>query len=360
MFEIEHTTKQARAGKLKLPHGTVLTPAFMPVGTQGTVKALTHQQVEALGYKMVLANAFYLYLRPGKKLFQQKPLHEFIHWHHNILTDSGGYQVFNLSPLFEVTDNDVRFRSPYDGSPHSLTPEEVVAFQELMGVDVMMVLDHCLPYPATKKEAEAAMHRTARWAQKSFSSWSQKNALFGIVQGSTYPELRKKSAKDLAAIPFSGFAIGGLSVGEPKELLLPSLEASINELPWDKPRYLMGVGFPEDLLEAIKLGVDLFDCILPTRLGRSGTAFTSQGKLSVKNAAFEEDFGPLDPQCLCYTCQNFSRAYLRHLYKCQEISLMILVSLHNLYFYQRLVLRIRRAIIDGSLYDLKIQDLIKT
>lgn len=359
MFQIEAKENSARAGVLVLGHGKVETPLFMPVGTQGTVKALAHPQLEELGFGLLLSNAFYLYLRPGPSLLEKCKLHEFIRWEGNILTDSGGYQMFNLSSLFEIEERGIHFRSPYDGTPYFLTPEDVVSFQELMGVDIAMVLDHCAPYPATEKEVKESVTRTISWAERSLRAWQKTGALFGIVQGGTHCAQRAFCARELSLLPFSGFAIGGLSVGEPKELLFPALRAAVSELPSEKPRYLMGVGTPEDILEAVKCGVDMFDCILPTRLGRSGTVFTSEGRISIKNAAFQADFQPLDPRCRCMTCTRFHRAYLRHLYKCEEITAMVLCTVHNLFFYRELLSRIRRAIQQGVLFQCSFKELFE-
>lgn len=322
----------------------------MPVGTQGTVKAQTPWDLEEAGAAMLLANAFHLYLRPGEEVIRTMGgLHPFTRWSRPILTDSGGYQIFSLRDLCKIDEEGVRARSPHDGTPLYLTPEDVVRFQQVLGSDVMMVLDQCLPYPATTRQNEEATRRTIAWARRSLRAWTRPElALFAIVQGGADPSLRRACAQELAPLPFSGFAIGGLSVGEPKETTLAMTEVAVAHLPTQKPRYLMGVGKPEEIVSAVEQGVDLFDCILPTRLGRSGTAFTWEGKLQVKSAARRTEEAPLDPDCPCRTCRTFSRAYLRHLYKAEEILVMMLLTHHNLYFYLELMRRIRRAILQDA------------
>lgn len=322
----------------------------MPVGTQGTVKAQTPWDLEEAGASLILANAFHLYLRPGQEVIQTMGgLHAFMGWSHPILTDSGGYQIFSLRELCKIEEEGARVRSPHDGTPLYFTPEEVVRFQQTLGSDVMMVLDQCLPYPATPKQNEEATRRTLVWARRSLQAWTRRElALFAVVQGGADEALRRACAQELGTLPFSGFAVGGLSVGEPQEVMLAMTACSTAVLPPDKPRYLMGVGKPEEIVSAVEQGIDLFDCILPTRLGRSGTAFTWEGKLHVKSAAYRTDPTPLDPDCRCRTCSTFSRAYLRHLYKAEEILVMMLVTHHNLCFYLELMRRLRRAILEDA------------
>lgn len=339
----------ARLGRLCTAHGVVETPAFMPVGTQGTVKAMAPEELEALGAQMILSNTYHLYLRPGAELVAAAGgLHRFMHWSHPILTDSGGFQVFSLSQLRRVTEDGVIFRSHLDGSSHFFSPEKAVEVQMLLGSDIAMVFDQCLPYPVERAEAEAAVERTTAWARRCKAAHRrQDQALFGIVQGATYPDLRRRSAEEITALDFPGYGIGGLSVGEPKPLMYEMLAVTVPLLPPDKPRYLMGVGSPDCLLEAIGLGVDLFDCVLPTRIARNGTVLTRFGKLVVRNAAYARDFRPLEEGCGCYACRHFTRAYIRHLLKAGEILGVRLTTIHNLYFTLNLVASARRAIAEG-------------
>jgi len=343
----------ARVGLLDTPHGPVETPAFMPVGTQGAVKALAPTDLKEIGAQIVLCNAYHLYLRPGHELVRRAGgLHSFMGWEGPILTDSGGYQVLSLADLRRVEDDGVLFRSHLDGSEHFLTPEGVVEIQEALGSDIAMVLDECIGYPATREEAERAAERTLLWAERSLGARRGGSALFGIVQGSTFPDLRGRCASALASMTFDGYAVGGLSVGETKEEMYEALEASLEPLPADAPRYLMGVGTPLEVLRSIEAGIDLFDCVVPTRLARHGTLVTSRGYLTVRNAAFAEDLGPPDPGCGCRTCRTHSRAYLRHLFKAGEVLALRLASHHNLHYVISLLERARRAVARGALADL--------
>jgi len=352
---------KARAGELTTPHGKVLTPVFMPVGTQGTVKTVSPLELRELGTQIILGNTYHLYLRPGDKLIQEAGgLHRFAGWPLPILTDSGGYQVFSLAELRKVTDDGVRFQSHVDGSYHNFTPESVVDMQRNLGSDVMMVLDECSPYPCSYEVALKANERTLRWAERCLERFrhtdspvEEGQAVFGIVQGSTYEILRKASAERLLEIGFDGYGIGGLAVGEPRTAMLEMTDLCTDGLPAHQPRYLMGVGKPEDIVEAISLGVDMFDCVIPTRNGRNGTVYTRKGKMVVKNRSFERDFSPVDEECGCYGCRNFSRAYLRHLFQAEEILGLRLATIHNLYFYMELVSRARQAILEGFFQEWK-------
>lgn len=328
----------------------------MPVGTQGTVKTAAPRDLHEAGAEIILGNAYHLYLRPGHALIRQAGgLHQFMGWDRAILTDSGGYQVLSLADLRKVTDEGVTFQSHLDGSHHLFTPEKVVEIQVALGADIMMCFDEPLPYPASREDASRAARRTADWAERCHQAWKEgppgpnpDPALFGIVQGSTYPDLRKENVRRLVETDFPGYAVGGLAVGEPESATWEIVEACAQELPEEKPRYLMGVGYPEDLVEAVGRGMDMFDCVLPTRNARTGTAFTSQGKVVVKNAAYASDFTPLDPECPCYACRQFSRAYLRHLFNAGEILGPRLLTLHNLHFYLGLMGRMREAIQQGG------------
>lgn len=338
----------ARVGILTTPHGQVQTPSFMPVGTQGTVKALTPEQVGELGAEIILANTYHLYLRPGHGLIREMGgLHRFMNWPGPILTDSGGFQIYSLGALRKVTDEGVLFHSHLDGSRHLLTPELAVSIQEALGSDIMMCLDECVPYPSERRVVERALERTSCWAKRCLNSRHGSGALFGIVQGGVYPELRRRSVEQIACLNFDGYAVGGLSVGEPKDLLFENLAATAPLLPEDKPRYLMGVGSPEDLVEAVHFGVDMFDCVMPTRSARNGLLFTNSQKVVIKNARYRLDSSPIDDTCDCYTCRNYSRAYLRHLYMAGEILAMVLNTIHNLRHYMRLMTQIRQAIKTG-------------
>jgi queuine tRNA-ribosyltransferase len=345
----------ARTGKIATPHGEVSTPAFMPVGTQGAVKALTPDQVRGLGAEIILGNAYHLYLRPGHRLIAaQGGLHRFMNWDGPILTDSGGFQIYSLAALRTITEEGAAFQSHIDGSSHFLSPEAAVEIQEALGSDIMMCLDECIPYPAARKEAEAALGRTARWAARCKSSRrNHSQALFGIIQGGVYTDLRRRSAESLLEIDFDGYALGGLSVGEPKELMLENLAETALLLPEDRPRYLMGVGTPEDLVDCVYHGIDMFDCVMPTRSARNGLLFTNGEKVVIKNARYREDGSPVDSACDCYTCLNYSRAYLRHLYVAGEILAMVLNTIHNLRYYLRLMERIRAAVREGRYRDFR-------
>ncbi len=340
----------ARRGRLVLARGAVETPAFMPVGTLGTVKAMTPEELRGLGAELLLANTYHLYLRPGHELVRELGgLHRFMHWDGPILTDSGGFQVFSLAPLRKISEEGVTFQSHLDGSRHLLTPEGVVAIQEALGSDVMMCLDECPAHPSERGYLEKSLELSNRWALRSLEARTRPElALFAILQGGMVPELRRRAAEFLREHPFDGYAVGGLSVGEGQAVMLETLEATAPHMPVDKPRYLMGVGTPLDIAEAVGRGVDLFDCVLPTRNARNGMLFTSQGRVAIKHARFERDPGPLDEACGCYTCRHYSRAYLRHLYKSREILASRLNTLHNLYFYQELMRRIRSAVESGS------------
>jgi len=348
-----HKDSGCRLGKLETARGSIDTPCFMPVGTQGTVKTLSPGELEASGAQVILSNAYHLLLRPGIEVIKKAGgLHNFMSWQRPILTDSGGYQIFSLALLRKISDEGVQFQSHIDGLRHFLTPESVIRIQEDLGTDIIMPLDECVHYPCGKDYAEVAVKRTIDWARRSKAAIScqlsaiskNQQLLFGIVQGATYEDLRKDCSRELVEMDFDGFAIGGISVGEPENLRYNMVNLTVQHLPKDKPRYLMGVGLPEDIVEVVECGVDMFDCVVPTRYGRNGTAFTSAGKLTVRNSPFIEDFRPLDDQCDCYTCKNFSRAYLRHLFNASEILGLRLVSWHNVYFFLDLMRKIRDAI----------------
>lgn len=341
----ESSQCRARCGTLQLGHATVETPVFMPVGTQATVKAVTQEELQQIGFKIILGNTYHLYLRPGHDLIARAGgIHRFMSWPNAVLTDSGGFQVFSLEHLRVIGDDHVVFKSYIDGSTHTFTPEMVMKVQEAIGADIMMAFDECTEYPATYEKTKAAMERTHAWAARCKAAHTTDQALFGIIQGGTYEDLRKFSARTITDLDFPGIAIGGVSVGEPKQSMLDVLEWTVPELPRDKPRYLMGVGTPEDLLDAVYRGVDMFDCVLPTRLGRNGSLYTTYGRINIKNAKYAEDFGPVDPECGCTTCQNYSAAYIRHMYKAGEILAARLATYHNLYFYRKLMEGIRMAI----------------
>jgi len=330
---------------LTLPHAVVETPVFMPVGTQATVKAVTQEELVEIGFNLILGNTYHLYLRPGHEVIRHAGgLHKFMSWSGALLTDSGGYQVFSLEKLRVIGDDEVIFQSYVDGSTHRFSPESVVAVQEALGSDIMMAFDECAPYPCDYEHAKNAMNRTHEWAVRCIAAKTTDQALFGIVQGSVFEDLRRESARFISELDLPGIAIGGVSVGEPKHDMLSAVEWTVPELPEDKPRYLMGVGTPEDILDAVERGVDMFDCVLPTRLGRNGSLYTTFGRINIKNARFTEDFGAVDPECDCRTCRNYSAAYIRHLYKAEEILAARLATYHNLYFYHRLMKGIRAAI----------------
>lgn len=349
-FTLMSTEGVARRGQLTFPRGEVQTPAFMPVGTYGTVKAMTPEELQGIGAQIILGNTFHLMLRPGTEIIREHgDLHDFMHWDKPILTDSGGFQVFSLAEMRKISEEGVQFQSPVDGSRHLMTPESSMQVQRDLGSDIVMIFDECTPYPATHDEARESMQRSVRWAARSKAAHAGNiSALFGIVQGGMYDDLRLESAQQLMDIGFDGYAVGGLSVGEPKEERDAVLEATTPVLPADKPRYLMGVGKPEDIVEGVRRGIDMFDCVIPTRNARNGFIFTRYGTLKIRNAKHQRDTRPLDEQCGCYTCQNYSRAYLRHLDKCGEILGARLNTIHNLYYYQELMRDIRAALDNGS------------
>ena len=353
-FQLQHTDGHARAGELETPHGKALTPFFMPVATQGTVKGLTPEEVKAVGAQVVLGNAYHLYLRPGVDTVRNLGgLHKFMGWNAPILTDSGGFQAFSMGPLRKVTEDGIQFRSHIDGSQHNFTPQVATANQEGLGADMVMCFDQCIAYGASEKEVRQAMERTHRWAQMCFdthqaspSGAATGQALFGIVQGGTFSELRDESARAISSIPFHGYAVGGLAVGENKADMYRFTGQVTDILPTDKPRYLMGVGSPEDLVEGVARGIDMFDCALPTRVARNGSLFTPEGRVDINKARYSEQQGPLDETCDCYTCQNYSAAYLRHLFRAKELLGLRLASIHNLRFVLSLMERIRASILE--------------
>lgn len=358
-YELIKKCKQsgARLGILHTPHGSFETPMFMPVGTQGSVKGVSPDELKEMGAGIILGNTYHLYMRPGHKLVEKAGgLHKFISWDRGILTDSGGFQVFSLRSLrSKITEEGVTFSSHIDGSKHFFSPESATDIQNSLGSDIMMAFDECTPYPSDYDYAKKSMERTSRWAERCLKAHKnpQRQALFGIVQGSMYEDLRKQSAKDLVSMDFPGYAIGGLSVGEPGEIMYRILEATTPELPENKARYLMGVGSPDYLIEGAIRGIDMFDCVLPTRIGRNGTVLTYNGKIIVRDAKYAEDFRPIDENCGCYACRNFSRAYIRHLIKAGEIFGLRLTSIHNIYFLLDLMKQIRNAIINDNLLDFR-------
>jgi len=345
-FELDTTSGAARRGRLKFPRGVVETPAFMPVGTYGTVKGMTPEGVEEIGAHIILGNTFHLMLRPGTEIIKKHgDLHDFMQWKGPILTDSGGFQVFSLGKLRKITEAGVTFKSPINGSKIFMDPEISMQVQRDLGSDIVMIFDECTPFPATPDEARKSMELSLRWAKRSKEAHGDNPAaLFGIVQGGMYERLRNESLKGLVDIDFDGFAIGGLSVGEPKEDMLRVLNHLTQEMPQDKPRYLMGVGTPGDIVEAVRRGIDMFDCVMPTRNARNGHLFTFQGVIKLRNAKYRDDIGPLDPTCDCYTCRQFTRSYLHHLDKCNEMLGAQLNTIHNLRHYQLLMCKIREAL----------------
>lgn len=354
-FEIKKKDDSARTGCIYTPRGNINTPAFIPVGTNATVKAMNQDELKEFGAEIILANTYHLYLRPGHEVIKKLGgLHKFMNWHGPILTDSGGFQVFSLSPLRKITNEGVTFKSHLDGSTHFITPEIVMEIQNALGSDIAMAFDECTPYPSSREYTLNSLELTTRWAKrcKEFRVWSLESgvqqALFAVVQGGIYPELRKQSAEELIEINFDGYAIGGLSVGEPKEIMYEMINYTTHLLPHDKPRYLMGIGDLTDVLEAVSAGIDMFDCVMPTRNARNGTLFTSKGRISIKREEFKTDPSPLDPDCECYTCKNYSKAYLRHLFMNKEILSMRLNTLHNLYFYLEFFRKMREAIEKGE------------
>lgn len=360
-FTLTHQSGAARRGALSLAHGTVQTPAFMPVGTYGAVKSLSPVEIQEIGAHIILGNTFHLWLRPGLEVIEHfGGLHQFIGWQGPILTDSGGFQVWSLGALRKITEQGVKFRSPINGDSCFLTPEESMRIQRVLNSDIVMIFDECTPYPATEKASADSMQLSLRWAQRSKQAHEgNPNALFGIVQGGMYESLRDESLAGLVDIGFDGFAIGGLSVGEPKEDMLRILAHTAPQMPREKPRYLMGVGTPEDLLDAVSMGVDMFDCVMPTRNARNGWLFTRNGDIKLKNARYRQDDSPLDPECQCYTCRNFSRAYLHHLHRVGEMLGSRLNTLHNLHYYQELMAGMRLAIEQNQFAEFKQQTLIR-
>ena len=361
MFKLIHKDKnsKARLGKLTTAHGEVNTPVFMPVGTQGTVKTLSNDELNECGAEIILGNAYHLFLRPGLDIIKKAGgLHKFMGWQKPILTDSGGYQVFSLAVLRKLTENGAEFSSHIDGAKHLLTPEKVIEIQQILGSDIMMMFDECVHYPAARDYVEQSLELTTKWARRSkdyfvsrlepanqqTSKPANQQLLFGIVQGSTYLDLRKKAVEELLKIGFDGYAIGGVSVGEPNDLIHEISSYTASLLPEDKPRYLMGLGTPPDMLEAISQGIDMFDCVVPTRNGRNGQAFTWNGQLQLRNAGYKEDFTPIDKDCGCMACKNYTRAYIRHLFNTEELLGLRLVSLHNVHFYVKLIELSRQAI----------------
>ncbi|OAQ21355.1 tRNA guanosine(34) transglycosylase Tgt [Thermosulfurimonas dismutans] len=352
------THTKARLGRLVTRRGIIETPVFMPVATAGSIKAVPPEVVTGLGTRVILANTYHLYLRPGLEIIRQSGgLHSFMNWQRVILTDSGGFQVYSLAQFRKIQEEGVHFKSHIDGSEHLLTPELALEIQEVLNSDIRMVLDVCIPYPCDRKKAKELTALTHRWAERSKNFWEKREnkgaLLFGIAQGGMFEDLRRESARVIVEMDFDGYAVGGLSVGEPRDLMLEMLSATLSAFPEDRPRYLMGVGTPEDILEAVAMGVDMFDCVLPTRNARRGTIFTSEGKLSIRNAPFKNDFRPLDPNCQCYTCRNYTRAYLRHLFISGELLVYYLLTVHNLYFYLKLMAKIRKAIAEGRFMEFK-------
>jgi queuine tRNA-ribosyltransferase len=352
-FSLHKTDSLARRGTLQLAHGMVETPAFMPVGTYGSVKAMSPVELREVGAQIVLGNTFHLWLRPGLEVIEaHSGLHRFMGWDGPILTDSGGFQVFSLGALRKITEEGVKFQSPVNGDKLFLTPEESMRIQRVLNSDIAMIFDECTPYPASELEAADSMRMSLRWASRSKAAHEgNPNALFGIVQGGMHEHLRDESLRELERIGFDGYAIGGLSVGEPKEDMLRILQHTAPQLPQDKPRYLMGVGTPEDIVAAVAQGIDMFDCVIPTRNARNGMMFTRLGDIKIKNAQYRMDMRPLDEQCACYTCRNFTRAYLHHLHRIGEILGARLNTIHNLYYYQQLMSEIRTAIEAGAFVD---------
>ena len=351
-YELLHIDKTtgARRGVVHTPHGDIQTPIFMPVGTQATVKSMTVEELKENGAQIILSNTYHLYLRPGERIVKEAGgLHNFMRWDRPILTDCGGFQVFSLSDLRTISEEGVEFKSHLDGSKHFFSPEKVMQIEEDLGADIIMSFDECCPYPSTYEYTKNSMERTTRWAKRCKEAHKTDQALFGIIQGGFYEDLREKSAKDLIELDFPGYAIGGISVGEPKEEYIKMLKFTAPLMPKNKPRYLMGVGSPDYLLEAAMAGIDMCDCVLPTRIARNGTAMTSHGKVVVRNANYAKDFTPLDPECECYTCRNYTRAYIRHLVKCNEILGVRLLSIHNIKFLTNLMERVRIEIENDNL-----------
>ena len=352
-FHLLKTSGHARAGELDTPHGKVLTPVFLPVGSQATVRTLTPDEIKEAGFNMILANTYHLYLRPGIEIIQKLGgVHRFMAWDGAILTDSGGYQLFSLAPFCKINDEGVKFRSHVDGSEHFLTPELAVQYQESLGADIIMVLDVCSASGDSKEKVHRAMERTHRWAERCLKAKTKADlSLYAIVQGGMYPELRKQSAKYLTNLDFPGYGIGGLSVGEPKDLTLAMVELTTTLLPENKPRYLMGVGAPEDIIESVARGIDIFDCALPTRVARNGALLTRKGRVNMRRAIYAKTDRPIEASCDCFTCRNFSAAYLSHLFRSEELLALRLATIHNLRFIVNLMRDIRNSILTDSLED---------
>lgn len=347
---------KARRGRVNTPHGPIETPVFMPVGTAGTVKAMKPEEVRDMGAQIILGNTYHLYLRPGHEVVKAAGgLHKFMNWERAILTDSGGFQVFSLGAMRKISEEGVEFRSHIDGSKHMLSPEKSMEIQNALGSDIMMAFDECAPYPADRNYVKNYLERTTRWLKrcKEYHKNTEQQSLFGIMQGGMYKDLRKQSAEEIVELDLPGYAIGGLSVGEPKEIMYEVMDDCVDYLPADKPRYLMGVGSPDCLFEGVERGIDMFDCVLPTRIARHGMAMTSQGRVNIKNAKYERDFTPLDPNCDCYTCRNYSKAYLRHLFKSDEILSSMLMTTHNLHFLVNTMAGIRKAIEEDRFLEYK-------
>ncbi len=352
----EDEKTRARRGRIITPHGIIETPVFMPVGTAATVKAMKPEELKKMGSPIILSNTYHLYLRPGHEIIREAGgLHAFMNWDRAILTDSGGFQVFSLGAMRKISEEGVTFQSHLDGSTHLLTPEKSIEIQEALGSDIMMAFDECAPYPADREYVKNSLERTTRWLKRcvDYQTSQEKQSLFGIMQGGMYGDLRKESARQIVEMDLPGYAIGGLSVGEPKAMMYEVLDSSTELLPKDKPRYLMGVGSPDCLLEGVERGIDMFDCVLPTRIARHGMAMTSTGKVNIKNQQYQRDFGPLDPNCTCETCQNYSKAYLRHLFKSGEILSSMLMSQHNLFFLLNLMENIRKSIEENRFLEYK-------
>lgn len=357
-YELLHQDRKtgARRGVIHTPHGDIQTPVFMPVGTQAAVKAMRPEQVREMGAEIILSNTYHLYLRPGHELIREAGgLHRFMNWNRAILTDSGGFQVFSLGQLRKITEEGVRFQSHIDGSRHILTPEKAVEIQNALGSDIMMAFDECAPYPADREYIRDSMERTLRWLERCKAAHRnrERQSLFAIMQGGMYRDLRRECAERMVELDFPGYAIGGLSVGEPKEQMLEILDDCVDYLPQDRPRYLMGVGTPDYLFEAVERGIDMCDCVEPTRIARHGLATTSRGRINIKNARFERDFSPLDPECDCYTCRNYSRAYIRHVFKAGEMMSAMLLSNHNLHFLINMMAGMRKAIEEDRFTEFK-------
>ncbi|MBO4948407.1 MAG: tRNA guanosine(34) transglycosylase Tgt [Peptococcaceae bacterium] len=361
MFEYELIKEDkdtgARAGVFHTPHGDIQTPVFMPVGTQATVKTMTPEELKECNAQIILSNTYHLYLRPGHELVKEAGgLHSFMNWDRPILTDSGGFQVFSLGDLRKIKEEGVEFRSHIDGSKHLFTPESVMEIENALGADIIMAFDECAPYPASFDYVQKSSDRTFRWLQRCKDAHKREDqALFGIIQGGMYKELREKSARDITSIDLPGYAIGGLSVGEPAEKMYEMLDYTTPLMPKNKPRYLMGVGAPENLVEGVLRGIDMFDCVLPTRIGRNGTVFTKEGKLVIRNAEYARDFRPMEEGCQCYACRNYSRAYIRHLIKTGEVLGIRLTTMHNIHFLTNLMAELRQAILEDRVLEFKEQ-----